>query len=438
MIGLTVSHYRVLEKVGEGGMGVVYRAEDVRLGRMVALKALPAHLCADPQHRRRFEQEARAAAALNHSAIATVYDLQQEGSDLYIVMEYVEGENLRSLLREGPVPLPVLLSIGIRVAQGLAAAHAGGIVHRDLKPENILWTRGGEVKILDFGLCRLMPASSALATGPLNLTDPGMVLGTLAYMSPEQLEAKETDPRTDIFSFGVVLYELATGVHPFAGSSAASTIANVITVEPIPLAQLNVGLPLQLDAIISKCLRKKPDQRYCSAKEFLEDLGRAQREIAVGKGEQHRARQIDDTLLRRWLSFGELTPRRWWEMNQLLCLGAYPAVGYLAWRLRGWLPTGWEAVLVSAMIILVAVTTTMRMYLLLTGVFDPPSLRPEVHRWGKALRTTTSLIWLVLAIMVATFFRLHTGVAALVWGLAVGGFVSTALAEASIDRRAFP
>src|SRR5262249_6614153 len=159
------------------------------------------------------------------------------------VMEYVEGETLRSVVREGPLAPVKLISIALQVAEGLAAAHARGIIHRDLKPENILRTASGQVKILDFGLCRLMPATQELTTQSLPLTDRGMVLGTLAYMSPEQLEAREGDHRTDIYSFGVLLYELATGVHPFAGASAASTIANVLTVEPIPLAKLKAGLP---------------------------------------------------------------------------------------------------------------------------------------------------------------------------------------------------
>jgi eukaryotic-like serine/threonine-protein kinase len=437
MADLSVAHYRVLEKIGEGGMGVVYRAEDPRLGRMVALKALPAHLCADPAHRRRFQQEARAAAALNHNAIATIYDLEQDGDDLYIVMEYVEGETLRAVLREGPMPLATLISIAIQVVQGLAAAHERGIVHRDLKPENVLRTASGQVKILDFGLCRLMPSSQDLATGSLHLTDPGMVLGTLAYMSPEQLEARETDHRTDIFSFGVVLYELATGVHPFAGASAASTIANVLTVEPIPLAKLKVGGPSALGEVIAKCMRKKPEQRYQSVQELLHHLERARQDIESGKVDPPPDGQGSVSLL-SWLSSVQLTPRRWWEGNQLLCLVAFPLVSYLVWRVRDWLPVDWAAILLASMIVLVAATTTMRMYLLLTAVFDPPSLRLEVRRWSLPLRVANSAIWLLLATVAGAFFRLHTGVSVLVWGLAIGGLVSTVIAEGAIDRKAFP
>src|SRR5262249_51881299 len=247
-----------------------------------------------------------------------------------------------------------------------------------------------QVKILDFGLCRLMPATQELTTESLHLTDPGMVLGTLAYMSPEQLEAREGDHRTDIYSFGVLLYELATGVHPFAGASAASTIANVLTVEPIPLAKLKAGLPSGLAEVVSRCMRKKPDQRYQSVEELLRDLEQVDAEESGDDPQQA-------SWWSRWFSREGRTPRQWWEGNQVLCLIAFPLVGYLVWRLRDWLPLDWAALLLAPMIVLVAATTTMRMYLLLTAVFDPPSLRVEVRRWSLPLRAANSVIWLLLA-----------------------------------------
>src|SRR5438105_8259728 len=258
---LTVSHYRVLEKIGEGGMGVVFRAEDTTLGRIVALKALPSDVLSDPVRRKRFIQEARAAGAMSHPAVATIHDFVEDGENLYIVMEYVEGRSLRSLVSEAPLDYRSAVSIGRQLAEGLAAAHAMGIVHRDLKPENILMTDAGQVKILDFGLAQYRRAGFA-QIGDSTVTEPGLIAGTVAYMAPEQLEGREADCRSDIFSIGVILYELATGTHPFQGASTASTIANIMSVTPPPMALDHVKLPEPLNQVVFRCLGKNCTQRY--------------------------------------------------------------------------------------------------------------------------------------------------------------------------------
>jgi eukaryotic-like serine/threonine-protein kinase len=255
-------------------MGVVYLAEDMRLGRPVALKTLAREYAENPERRKRFFNEARAAAALNHVGIASVYELGEHGEDVFIIFEYVEGVTLRALLQAGTPRLDELLDITVQIAAALEAAHAKGIVHRDLKPENVIRRPTGEVKVLDFGLARtesgvIGPNSTTQSYG---LTQVGTVMGTVGYMSPEQLEGKPTDFRSDIFSFGVMLYELATGTHPFAGETPVSTIANVMTREPPPLTSANTPHPPELERIVRKCLRKSRDDRYQSTRDLVVDL----------------------------------------------------------------------------------------------------------------------------------------------------------------------
>jgi predicted Ser/Thr protein kinase len=299
MIGRTLKHYTVEGLLGKGGMGTVYRARDTRLNRPVALKVLGSGLVADDDRRRRFFQEARSAAAINHPAIAQVYDVDEADGEIFIAMEFVEGNTVRKLIADRELDILASLEIGIQVAEGLAKAHESGIVHRDIKSENIMVTRDGHAKILDFGLAKLNPLRSnepadgaspedhmsqmaTIAQMSVAQTQTGMVVGTVAYMSPEQARGKQLDFRSDIFSLGVTLYEMATGQLPFRGDSPLDTMHAIAFEETRPLTSIKQNLPPDLQRIVNRCLRKRPEDRYDDCRTLASDLKALRKNIDSG------------------------------------------------------------------------------------------------------------------------------------------------------------
>ncbi len=394
--GRQLGPYRMARKLGQGGMGVVHLAEDTRLGRFVAIKVLPPQFTGDERRRRRLRREARAAASLTHPGIATIYALEEFDDTLCIVSEYVRGETLRQELARGPLPPDVLLATATEVARALAAAHEGNVLHRDLKPENVIRTLDGGIKILDFGLARFDDPQAGGPASVTQLTAPGAMLGTPGYMAPEQIRGEDIDCRTDIFAFGVLLFELAAGRHPFAGSGPVSTVARVLESTPPEIRQLAPACPAALAGIIRRCLRKDPVERYGTTRELVDALERTRRDPAESTDRPEAAGASDggDDPARGQ----ELSPVWWWQFHQRAAGLVYYAMLYPLWRVREWAPAPWGSAVFFAALAAVLVAANLRFHLSFTQRFTPVQLdlqRAQSAPWIRAAD------WLFVALLLA-------------------------------------
>jgi hypothetical protein len=415
--GRVVGPYIIRHEIGRGGMGVVFLAEDTRLARRVALKALVPQVGREPGRRERLRQEARAAAGLSHPGIATVYALEEIDTELYLACEYVAGQTLRKILKSGRLPLREVLDIALQLAEGLRAAHASGIVHRDLKPENVIRTSTGVVKILDFGIARVEDRASA------DLTQPGVIVGTPAYMSPEQTRGEEVDFRTDLFSFGVLVYEMTSGSNPFLAGSLTATIARIVEVNPPPLSHVIPSGSAQLDRIVERCLKKHPSERYKSTQELVADL-ELLRSPTAGAAPAVSDRRV-------------VTPRQWWELQQLGVSAVYVTMMYPAWVARSWLPAPWGMAMMFGVLSCAALATSLRLHLWFTSRFASADLaiqRAQTSRWIRWCDIGFVCIELVTSIAVA---GAHPAVATLLITVALGTAVSALVHEPAKAAAAF-
>jgi len=434
LIGSRLGHYEVIRELGAGGMGVVYLAEDTRLGRSVAVKALSPLYLTDDHARQRLQREAQAAAALTHPAIATVYALEEFDGAPYLVCEYVTGTTLREALRAGPLSTAILLHAGVEIAGALAAAHASHVVHRDLKPDNVMLTPAGAIKILDFGLARFRPPASGDGMAQARLTQPGAVIGTPGYMAPEQLRGEDPDFRADLFAFGVTMYELATGRHPFSGDDAVSTIARVLESEPAPLGRSDSG-PEELQPIVSRCLQKAPDARY----RHTEDLVRALQAVRPGPpGDTTGSAQGGGADATRSSPRARRSALRWWQLHQLVLGGLSYAMLVPLWVVRSWTPgplaDGWFLGAIAT----VAVGATLRLHLWFTSRFYAEQLTAQRDRTRRWIQGTDWALVLWLFCAAAASMSRGPAVAAPLVGVAIGSIVSSLVIEPATSRAAFP
>ena len=421
--GAQVGAYRIVRILGRGGMGVVYLADDTRLHRAVALKALPPHLFSDERMRSRLRQEARAAAALSHPSIATVYALEEIDNQVFIASEYLEGATLREELVRGPMPAARAVATALEIGRALVAAHDRGIVHRDLKPENIVRVANGAVKILDFGLAQFDVAAQDLVS-VTRLTDPGVMAGTPPYMAPEQLLGQPTGARTDQFAFGVLLYELITGRHPFGGDSLPTVIARVLSAEPEPDGRI----PAPLWHVIARSVEKKPNDRFETTAELVTALEHVGAPGTPGTNPLGTPGTVG-TLG----TVGGL--RSWWETHQLIVAVSYWLMAWPAWHVHKW--TGrWGVLTFLATLAAIIVGGNLRLHLWFTSRTYPSELRAQrahVSQWIRAADIAFALILIATGLVIADA---HTAWGALMVAVGLGAALGFLIIEPTTARAA--
>ena len=434
--------YRIEQEVGRGGMGVVLRAFDTRLNRTVALKTLPPDAAHDSEKLHRLSTEARAASALNHPCIATVYDFVEQGTDRFIVYEYIDGCTLRNKLAVHQFSSDDILSVGIQLTDALVAAHTHSITHRDLKPENIMLLSNDpfdqRVKILDFGLAQQRrPPLSAEAEASADtisvVTVPGLLLGTVNYMAPEQLESHPVDGRTDIYALGLVLYEMAAGVNPFAGRTPPSTIANILKQEAPPLSLRNPAVPAELERILLKCLHKNPEDRYQSAVELCVDLRNLRQFTARSAATQDPA----SITSRFFLLFGTTPDRRWEVMHLRMFLWCL-LLAYLGWRYMQSAAGRWGFSFFLLEAVCIVLITVCLSFLLYMRTVSPDGLPREVRRLAPWIRILTFALVLVTWAMTATVVTTHPILAAFLFLCGTAGGLKYILFKTVLDRAILP
>ena len=382
--GTVIGPYIVRRELGRGGMGVVYLVDDTRLSRAVALKALTPEVGRDLGRRERLRLEARAAAALSHPGIATVYALEEIGEDLYLAYEYVPGKPLRALLASGPLPIVQVVTIGAQLARALAAAHAAGVIHRDIKPENVMKTPSGIVKVLDFGLARVEGATAQ------RLTQTGAIVGTPAYMAPEQVLGQSVDFRSDLFAFGVVIYELASGVNPFVTNTLTGTFARIVEEEPPLLSKVQPQSPPALDRIVATCLRKDPADRYDSTDDLVVDFEQLESELSA-----RRRRAFDRGERPAPL---EVWHTAWWRTHQVVIVGLYVVAAALGWQVKEWIKVPGTVSIFIGLGAAAAIGGVLRGHLMFTEYFDRRNLAAERRRAARALLILDVLIGSALGV----------------------------------------
>lgn len=423
LVGRRVGVYEITAEIGRGGMGVVYLATDTRLGRLVAVKALPARVAQDPLRRERLRREARAAATLSHPGIAAVHALEEDGDALYMISEYVRGRSLRTALADGPLSPGRGLALLRCVAEALAAAHAAGVIHRDLKPENVLLPDGGGVKLVDFGLARVTHDSEAGDTR-LSLTRPGSVLGTPGYMAPEQIRGETTDARTDVFAFGVLAYELVTGLHPFTAEQPGAMLARVLEDEP-DYALLSARAPGGLATVVARCLRKAPHERYQTAGEVLAaldtvsgiDVARGLPGVASGRTAGSQA-------------------VRWWRIHQSVVAAATVFALWPLSLVRG--QVEWGNALFFLGLAAAVTVVTLRLNLWFLSTFERRALAAQRARWRPLLLLADAAIVVATGAAALLVMPHSAGVASLLLTLSLALALAAAVIEPATAREAFP
>jgi hypothetical protein len=421
--GQRVGPYIIRREIGRGGMGIVYLADDTRLSRTVALKALNLEISREPDARERFRREARAAAGLSHPGIATVYALEEIGQQLYLASEYVPGDTLRKLVKSGPMPIEQVVDIGLQLARALAVAHTAGVVHRDIKPENVIKTPSGVVKVLDFGLARV--------EGAANRSQTGVILGTPAYMSPEQARGQHADFRTDLFAVGLVLYELASAVNPFKAATVTATIARIVEEDPAPLTQVQPSAVPELARIVATCLQKDPLRRHHSTQELVVEL----EELSADLAERRRTSSRRSHPV---YSAERFRPRWWWQIHQLAASAVYVLMLYPAWLVRAWLPRPWGMLFILTVLAAAAAATSLRLHAWFTAQFLPSELHTQ-QSWTRVRTRWCDVVFAALLTVAAVIIAgAHPEFAMLLVAVSTAIMVASFVIEPVTARAAFP